>query len=167
MDITVLKKITMGRTWGWVEDKSGHRLTLIPAVLVGFRSISSFLPPFSPLKCHQNTGNFSWINNTFIRQLPHLQTVSSNLFRINLSVFHRKLKKKSYYDGPSLLQFLENSDILGRKFIIIRSRNWKPLADILVILIFNRHRSHYLLSQQPGSKLTASNLRSLFIVVTQ
>ena len=47
MDITVLKKITMGRTWGWVEDKSGHRLTLIPAVLVGFRSISFFLPPFS------------------------------------------------------------------------------------------------------------------------
>lgn len=164
MDITVLKKITMGRTWGWVEDKSGHRLTLIPAVLVGFRSISSFLPPFSPLKCHQNTGNFSWIN-TFIRQLPHLHTVSSNLFRVNLSVFHRKLK--SYYDGLLLLQFLENSDILVRKLIIIRSRNWQTLADILVILIFNRHRIHYLLSEQPGSRLTASNLRSLFIVVTQ
>lgn len=43
MDMTVLKKITMGRIWVG-GDESDHGLMLALLVLVGFRSVS-FLPP--------------------------------------------------------------------------------------------------------------------------
>lgn len=88
MEITVLKKTTIGRTWGWDGDEGGHRLTL--ALLVSdhtcFRSLF-FLLPF--LRHHKSTGNSSWTKQHFYWVASPSTVSYSNLFWI--SILYRKL----------------------------------------------------------------------------
>lgn len=164
MEITVLKKTTIGRTWGWDREEGGHRLMLALLALVCFSSLF-FLPPF--LRHHKSTGNSSWTKQHFYWVASPSTVSYSNLFWISMSILLRKLDifflSLIWWAFLTLVSWRRN-EVLGE--FVTGLTNGRLMADILV-LIWNRHGRHYSLAVLPRWRLNVSNLRTLFIVATQ